>query len=324
MYWDVIEVKPEADYRLFVRFKDGLAGNVRLQRENLTGALAPLQDVQFFGRVFIDDGAVAWPGEIDLAPDAMYAEVASRKNRAQQPDFQSELPRFHELKDLLNDPSHPAAYFQNFEDRLQNPICFQTLAQWEMELRGLDPSAWEFLKSKAARYLQRKDQKGRGWQQLFDALGEAFAYNYLKGSVGCSKVCFIAESDDRRPDLEGSLDSIRVLCEVKTLNNSDSEIAARLGPPVVRNIDNRLSKEFLGKLDKDVATANCQLQSFDPKGNAQHLVYIIICPDDWVPTYWEDYLQQIDEHLRNHPPGVKVVANVGPSEKWTRVVAFPR
>jgi hypothetical protein len=77
MYWDIIEVKPEADYRLFVRFKDGLSGFVQLRREELTGALAP-QDVQFFERVFIDGGAVAWPGEIDLAPDAMYSQVAAR------------------------------------------------------------------------------------------------------------------------------------------------------------------------------------------------------------------------------------------------------
>ena len=84
MYWDVIEVKPEPDYCLFVRFKDGLTGRVQLSREELTGVLAPLLDVQFFERVFIDDGAVAWPGEIDLAPDAMYAQVASRHNESQQ------------------------------------------------------------------------------------------------------------------------------------------------------------------------------------------------------------------------------------------------
>ena len=54
MYWDVVEVKPEPDYCLFVQFKDGLKGRVRLRREDLTGALAPLRDVQFFAQVFID------------------------------------------------------------------------------------------------------------------------------------------------------------------------------------------------------------------------------------------------------------------------------
>jgi Protein of unknown function (DUF2442) len=78
MYWDVVEVKPEPEYGLFVRFKDGLAGRVQLRPEELTGALAPLLDMQFFAQVFIDSGAVAWPGEIDLAPDAMYAQVASQ------------------------------------------------------------------------------------------------------------------------------------------------------------------------------------------------------------------------------------------------------
>ena len=77
MYWDVVEVKPENDYCLFVRFKDGLTGRVQFRREELTGALSPLLDAQFFEQVFIDCGAVAWPGEIDLAPDAMYVQVAS-------------------------------------------------------------------------------------------------------------------------------------------------------------------------------------------------------------------------------------------------------
>ena len=76
MYWDVVELTPEPDYCLFVRFKDGLSGRVRLSLDELTGVLAPLRDVQFFERVFIDCGAVAWPGEIDLAPDAMYALVS--------------------------------------------------------------------------------------------------------------------------------------------------------------------------------------------------------------------------------------------------------
>jgi hypothetical protein len=79
MHWDVVEVKPEPGYRLFVKFKDGLTGRVQLRPEEMTGVLARLRDAEFFQQVFIDEGAVAWPGEIDLAPDAMYAEVASSR-----------------------------------------------------------------------------------------------------------------------------------------------------------------------------------------------------------------------------------------------------
>lgn len=83
MYWDVVEVKTEPHYCLFVRFQDGLSGHVQLRPEDLTGALAPLRDERFFAQVFIDCGAVAWPGEIDLAPDAMYAQVAALRDQAQ-------------------------------------------------------------------------------------------------------------------------------------------------------------------------------------------------------------------------------------------------
>jgi hypothetical protein len=84
MYWDVVEVRPESNYRLFVRFKDGLSGYVHLSEEDMTGVLAPLREAQFFNRVFIDNGAVAWPGDIDLAPDVMYRQIADGRKPRQQ------------------------------------------------------------------------------------------------------------------------------------------------------------------------------------------------------------------------------------------------
>jgi len=84
MYWDIIEVTPERNYHLFVRFKDGLAGRLRLQESEMTGALAPLRDVEFFKRVYIDYGALTWPGGIDLAPDAMYTRIAHERDKQSQ------------------------------------------------------------------------------------------------------------------------------------------------------------------------------------------------------------------------------------------------
>jgi len=63
---------------LYVRSKDGVTGRVRLQFEELTGVLPPLRDRKFFEQVFIDCGAVAWPREIDLAPDASYAQITGQ------------------------------------------------------------------------------------------------------------------------------------------------------------------------------------------------------------------------------------------------------
>lgn len=75
MYWDVIEVKPESDFTLKVCFGDGTCGQVRFELDHFTGVFEPLKDAAFFNRVFIDRGVVAWPGDIDLAPDAMYREI---------------------------------------------------------------------------------------------------------------------------------------------------------------------------------------------------------------------------------------------------------
>jgi hypothetical protein len=321
MYWDVVEVKPEPGHRLFVRFKDGRAGRVQLQRKELTGVLAPLLDEQFFERVFIDCGAVAWPGDIDLAPDAMYAQVACEfGGQVGECTSRSWLPRFYELKDLLNDPSHQDAYFRDFEDEPQDETCLHAFLLWEKELQGLDLAAWTSLKAKAYRYLERK-QVGRGHQQLFDALGEAFAYNYLRKTVGCQNVFFIPERSSKTPDLEGLLGSIRVLCEVKAINISDDEVQARVAPNVVRKRSNQMSEGFFRKLESDVVIAKAQLHSFDPNSEARHLVYFNVCTDDWPGFYNADYLCQISERLHANPPGVEVVVNMGFQTEATCVTA---
>jgi hypothetical protein len=84
MYWDIVEVTPELNHCLFVRFKDGLSGRVSLQESEMTGALAPLRDARFFEQVYIDHGALTWPGEIDLAPDAMYSRIALDREKQPQ------------------------------------------------------------------------------------------------------------------------------------------------------------------------------------------------------------------------------------------------
>jgi hypothetical protein len=75
MYWDVIEVKVTENLSLYVRFADGTNGQVRFMPQHLTGIFEPLKNPQFFNQVFIDSGVVAWPNEVDLAPDAMYQEI---------------------------------------------------------------------------------------------------------------------------------------------------------------------------------------------------------------------------------------------------------
>jgi len=78
MDWDVTEVKVAGDYALWVRFQDGIEGEVRFLPTFFRGVFTPLQDPTQFDRVTAVDGVVTWPGELDLAPDAMHREIKAR------------------------------------------------------------------------------------------------------------------------------------------------------------------------------------------------------------------------------------------------------
>ncbi|MEY2340582.1 DUF2442 domain-containing protein [Acidithiobacillus sp. IBUN Pt1247-S3] len=75
MEWDVVEVQMESPLALRVRFADGTQGQVRFEPEHLTGVFAALKDPELFGQVHVEHGAVTWPGNVDLAPDAMYDAI---------------------------------------------------------------------------------------------------------------------------------------------------------------------------------------------------------------------------------------------------------
>ena len=75
MHWDVVSVRAAGPLRLAVRFVDGLAGEVQLKESSLTGVFEALKDPEVFAQVRCDQGFVEWPGNLDLAPDAMYDEI---------------------------------------------------------------------------------------------------------------------------------------------------------------------------------------------------------------------------------------------------------
>ena len=75
MYYDIAEVKPGADFTLTVRFTDGLSGRVQFLPSFFRGVFAHLKDATQFADVHLVDGVVTWPGELDLAPDAMHSAI---------------------------------------------------------------------------------------------------------------------------------------------------------------------------------------------------------------------------------------------------------
>jgi hypothetical protein len=75
MNYDVIEVKPIEHLHLDVKFRDGLNGKVIFMESHLCGVFEALKNPVLFSKVYCENGFVEWPGEIDLAPDAMYEEI---------------------------------------------------------------------------------------------------------------------------------------------------------------------------------------------------------------------------------------------------------
>ncbi len=78
MEWDVVDVKAIASLALQVKFADGTTGKVRFEPSHLTGVFAALKDPIVFEQAHVDGGAVVWPGDLDLAPDAMYQAIKSQ------------------------------------------------------------------------------------------------------------------------------------------------------------------------------------------------------------------------------------------------------
>ena len=81
MLIDVAEARAVENHRLYVRFADGVEGEVDLDGlVRWEGVFAPLRDPARFAEVRVDPelGTVVWPNGADLDPDVLYAAVTGR------------------------------------------------------------------------------------------------------------------------------------------------------------------------------------------------------------------------------------------------------
>jgi hypothetical protein len=77
--WRVTYVEALPGCRLRVTFNDGTSGEVEMEsflNSPDAGVFEALRDESVFREVRVDLGAVTWPGDLDLAPDAMHQEIA--------------------------------------------------------------------------------------------------------------------------------------------------------------------------------------------------------------------------------------------------------
>ncbi len=70
----LIEIRYLTDYRVWLRFADGVQGEVDLAHELWGEVFEPLKDTDYFQRFFLEGGTVAWPNGADVAPETLYAQ----------------------------------------------------------------------------------------------------------------------------------------------------------------------------------------------------------------------------------------------------------
>jgi hypothetical protein len=75
----VVAVLAISHTSLHVKFLDGTEGEIKFYPSHFTGVFEPLKRPDFFAQARIEHGAVTWPGELDLAPDAMYDALKQHK-----------------------------------------------------------------------------------------------------------------------------------------------------------------------------------------------------------------------------------------------------
>jgi hypothetical protein len=74
---DVVEGRYVRDYTIWLKFEDGVEGEVDLSSELHGPVFGPLRDQEYFRHFTVssDLGTIAWPNGADFAPEFLYAEL---------------------------------------------------------------------------------------------------------------------------------------------------------------------------------------------------------------------------------------------------------
>lgn len=76
----IVSVRVLEDYRVWLRFDDGVEGIADLSELVGRGVFAAWRDYAFFRRAFVADyGSLTWPGELDLCPDALWLQITRKQ-----------------------------------------------------------------------------------------------------------------------------------------------------------------------------------------------------------------------------------------------------
>jgi hypothetical protein len=85
-----VAVKPRPDYRIWLRYDDGMEGEVDLSDLAGRGVFARWTDPDVFRSVRVGaHGAIEWDADIDLCPDALYMRLTGKSPEELLPALRS-------------------------------------------------------------------------------------------------------------------------------------------------------------------------------------------------------------------------------------------
>lgn len=82
MLKDIVEARATGGYRLYIRFEDGVDGEVDLEElVEFKGVFELLKDPAEVARVRVDPelGTICWQSGADLDPDVLYAKLTGSR-----------------------------------------------------------------------------------------------------------------------------------------------------------------------------------------------------------------------------------------------------
>jgi len=74
---DVVEARYLREHTVWLKFEDGVEGEVDLSGELYGPVFEPLRDPEYFRRFAVspDLGTISWPNGADFAPEFLYAKL---------------------------------------------------------------------------------------------------------------------------------------------------------------------------------------------------------------------------------------------------------
>ena len=83
-----VDVKALEGYRIWIKFDDGVEGELDLSDRAGQGVFKAWEDREFFEAVEVPDyDAIAWPGDLSMCGDALYMELTGKTLEDLYPNY---------------------------------------------------------------------------------------------------------------------------------------------------------------------------------------------------------------------------------------------